>query len=426
MSQSILNYFNNVMQFDGNCVRFEAYSDKLDKKNVICVDFTKYSEVEKIATFFNELTEMKNEMKLHLVIPKVTNYKIRGILSIAEDTLFTDSNISEYVDYLFKSKEVPTLDKFNENLCEYFKSDKLKIRVFNKCFPHGIHERSKDKAELKGVDKVYLQKIGGAFDTALESICKTLKVEDALESVKSAVTEKHSSTLKTKADKSAFLTAANQLSPKFREYIELDKLKELTDEQKADKKKLKQEIDSSRAKDWFYELAQEYQHTNKLFSVIECGMEFEKLDKKAIQATYKTYLDSLAKFKELAETTVASNAEFVEFSKKVMDIGDAVFGEGKGVSVLNEAQANIKQLLNKKDTDAFMKGEQLSDETVEHLFDSTTEFSKIKAIQRLAPKTLPTNVKIALGIYISNEFYTAILREIANKHWQRRTIYVKF
>ena len=184
---------------------------------------------------------------------------------------------------------------------------------------------------------------------------------------------------------------------------------------------------STTISDWIQVCCSEIQLASRLREIIRNGLEYNNFGEEELKKRYDTYLNHMKEVRKLSEEKITSNKEYLEFATKIIEFGDSIFGKDKGISLLHEAEASPKSLLGKKDSKTFMEGGDLDDSVVENLFTSRSEFSLSKAIQKLVNyKSLPPNVKIALGIYISNEFVNEVEKLTANKSWSKRTIYVKF
>ena len=170
MAQTIINYYNSYVKFD-EAVKFEELDEKTKQKSVLKITFDTLKKIEEIDGMFKECGDtMKSDYKLNAVVPKITDYKLRGALSIAQQFNLDDSVISKFLNYSIKEKPVPTLESYRDAIFKYCLSDDVKVKVFNTIFPHGVHDSSKGKEEkdLKGVDHIYLQGIGECFDKLLE------------------------------------------------------------------------------------------------------------------------------------------------------------------------------------------------------------------------------------------------------------------
>ena len=423
MSQSILNYLNNVIDFPAN-FRFESYDEKKESSKIIKFAFDKFENVKQIADMFESCENVKPEFKLNTVFPNIKDYKIRGILSLSQQYQFDDSNIQDFLNYHVKVKSQPTLEEYSRNIISYLKDDKIKIKIFNSVFPHGIHAKSIGKDELKGVDKIYLQKIGSCFEQVLDQI---VKGKDSPTVNKSIIqTTIDAASRNVESGKKAF--KENALKIDIMRILETEKLPD-TPENKEKKKELSKELKSFKKEiqDWIQVCCSEIQLASRLREIIRNGLEYNNFGEEELKRRYDTYLNHMKEVRKLAEEKINSNKEYLEFATKIIEFGDSIFGKDKGISLLHEAEASPKSLLGKKDSKTFMEGGDLDDSVVENLFTSRSEFSLSKAIQKLVNyKSLPPNVKIALGIYISNEFVNEVEKLTANKSWSKRTIYVKF
>lgn len=428
MSQTVVNFFNNVMQFDKD-FKFELYKDDIDNKNVSIIDFSKFNKVAELDEAFEKIEDSTRlEYKLNAVLPTIMDYKLRGILSIAQQLNFTETNIDQFLEYSTKQKSLPTLESYKKLLFDFCLSDKMKIKLFNAVFPHGLHAASQSKTEndIKGVDRIYLQKIGYTFDKALEMICKGKDDNTVLEYVKTLVVDKHSSKL-TGTNKKQFLAAISKID--IANIMSVLQSDNQTDEEKEEKKSLIKSFKSYNVEiqEWISDIIQETAFTTRLLNVIESGIVFNKLDRKSLANYYKTYLEDVIKVRDLTKQKIENNSDIIAFSRLMINVMNSIFGNDKGIQILQEAKANVRSLLGKKDAKLYDSGEELSEESIEKLFEPRSEVSKVKTLNKiLSTKNLPYNVKVALSIYITNEFYESVEKEAYNKNWQKRTFYVKF
>ena len=423
-SRNIISYFNNVMKFDKD-YKFEEYDEKTSKNGTI-VDFNEFSMIPEMIKKFEECDEnIRPEFKLTTILPTILNYKLRGILDISQQFVFNDSNLGSFIEYDTKQKPIPTLEGYVDSIKSLCKSDKMKIRIFNLVFPHGIHEKSKLKSEkdLKGIDKIYLQKIGILFDKVLELICKGKDEKIVTDTIKQIIAEK----VCKGPSKNQFKSTISGIN--IENIIETIESTEETPEMKEKQKALQKTIKSYKeeVQQWILETVQEIRLAKKVFMVIYEGLEQNGLDKKSLMNYYKKYLDQLSMIQSLGNQSVKDNFEFVSFCRLVINTGNEVFGDNKGISLLIDSKANIKTLLSRENSKKFDNGEDLDDESVMKLFETKNETTRTKYLQRIIEsKSVPLNIKVALGIYITNQFYELVQKESSNKSWQRRTFYVKF
>lgn len=416
------------MKFDKD-YKFETYKDDLENKNVSVIEFDLFNKVNELDKQFESIEDgTRQDYKLNAILPTIMDYKLRGILSIAQQINFTEDNVSNFLEYSNKQKSVPTLENYRKSIMEYCVSDKLKIKVFNAVFPHGLHNASqnKDIKDIKGVDRIYLQKIGFTFDKVLDSICKGKDEQVIIEFVKTIVTDRYTSQLSSKSAKNQFIANTSKID--INEIIECLQHEE-TEEQKLHKKELIKTIKTynKEIQDWICDVSNETILSKKLIGVINDGLIYNQLDKKCLLGYYKSYIEMLQKAKTLINEKVVSNKDMIEFSRKAINVFNDIFGDGKGILCLQEIKANIRSLLSKKDVKLFDNGEELSEESINKLFEPRSELSKTKSLQKIInSKNLPSNVKTALAIHITNEFYETVEKESYNKNWQKRTFYVKF
>jgi len=429
-NQAILSYLNNVMNFEKD-FKFEEYDEKKckhengEEKNVSVVEFKNLGLISEMNSKFTDVDEsVRQEYKLREIIPTILNYKLRGILDISQQIGFSDANLDQFIEYQTKQKPIPTLESFTQMIKIFCTSDKMKIKLFNLIFPHGIHEKSMGKieSEIKGVDKIYVQKIGVHFESVLEAICKLKSESEIINLVKSLVAEQIGKTM-TIGNRKTFLATINGIN--LQETIRILEDESQKEEQKAMQKRIcgyKSEV-----KDWILQSKSEIGNAKRLQTIILQGLEQNGLEKKVLISYFKNYMESVQKIQSLASVKVENNADFVQFCRLVTNTGNSIFGDKKGFQILIDSKANIKQLLSHKDAKKFDEGEDLSEESIKNLFEQKKEVSRIKSIQKIInSKLIPQNLKIALGIYITNEFYEVIQKESYNKSWQRRTFYVKF
>lgn len=256
-------------------------------------------------------------------------------------------------------------------------------------------------------------------------ICKGKDDESVLQFVKNIVTDKYTSQLSSKSAKNQFIAASSKID--IEDIIDVLQNAE-TEEEKVHQKELIKTIKTYNKdiQDWIYDVVNETVLSKKLIGVITEGLVYNQLDKKSLLGYYKTYSEMLQRVRKLATEKVESNKDFIDFSKLVINTFNDLFGEGKGIQILQEIKANIRGLLNKKDVKIFDNGENLSEESIQKLFEPRSELMKTKSIQKIInSKYLPTNVKIALAIHITNEFYELVEKESNNKNWTKRTFYLK-
>ena len=434
-NQTIINYLNNVIKFDKD-FKFEEYNDKKCKneegkeKNISIIEFNKFSIIGDIEKKFNEIDKnVKPDFKLTQIIPNILNYKLRGILDISQQFTFDDSNIDQFIEYETKTKPIPTLEEYVNSIKSYVLSDKMKIKIFNCVFPHGIHQKSinKTEEEIKGVDKIYVQKIGVLFDKVLDLICKGKDEKTIMESIKVLVADKYKKTLSTLSARKQFDSTISSIN--IEEIMNITGITDPNQEQKEQQKKLIKDIRGYKeeVQKWISDVIIEIQYAKRLNIVITEGLTQNELERKSLLNYYKTYVDYLQRIQSLANQKVLNNNDFIQFSRLVINTGNSIFGDKKGLPILIDAKANIKSLLSHKDSKAFDEGSDLPEETIKNLFEAKKESSRIKSLTKIIDsKTIPQNTKIALGIYITNEFYETIEKEIYNKQWSRRTFYIKF
>ena len=428
MSQTVVNFFNNFIKFDKD-FKFELYSDKDITKNASIIDFSIFNKINELDEAFEKIdNSTRLEYKLNTVLPTIMNYKLRGILSIAQQINFTESNINQFLEYETKQKPTPTLESYKNLLFDYCLSDKMKIKIFNNVFPHGLHTASqaKDKKDIKGVDKIYLQKIGFVFDKVLDMICKGKDDTTVLEYVKTLITDKHASQLSGTAKKQ-FISTISKID--INETIDLLQIEEPTEEDKEKQKNLFKSFKqyNNEIQEWIPDVIDEILFTMRLLNIISEGLNYNKLDRKCLSSYYKQYIDNITKVRDLTKIKIENNADLIKFSKAMIDTMNLVFNNDKGVSILQDAKANVRSLLSKKDAKAFDNREELSAESIEKLFEPKNEISTVKTLIKIInTKNIPYNVKIALAIYITNEFYELIEKESYKKNWQKKTFYIKF
>lgn len=427
MSQAVFNYFNNFMSFDKD-YKFEQWTEKTPTKNVSIVEFNGFKKIEEMKKLFEECGDaIKPEFKLNTIFPNVLDYKLRGILSIAQQFNLTDENIEQFLEYGTKQKEQPSLEVFKKRLLDYFTDNKMKIKVFNSVFPHGVHEKSqgKVKEDIKGVDMIYLQKIGSSFEAVLDAICKGKSEQEVYMIVKQQVFNKIKETLPKGSSKSFGQTIS---SINVEEMIELERIQTPTDEQKERKKQIKKIIDGYKdeVKKWVSDVISELTLTQRLMAVINEGLTYTGLERKHLSGYHKKYLEIITQINEVKNHKIESNNDLIEFSKFIIDLGNNIFGTGKGQLLLQDAKANVKTLLSKKDAKAFDEDQEIPQESIDKLFEAKAEQSKTKAILKVVnANSIPQNVKVALGIYVTNMFFEEVQKVCYNKNWEKRTIYVK-
>ena len=428
MSQAVFNYLNNFMAFDKD-YKFEQWTEKTPSKNVSVIEFDGFKKIDEMNKLFEECGDaIKPEYKINTILPNVLDYKLRGILSIAQQFNLTDDNIEQFLEYNTKQKERPSLEVFKKRLLDYFADDKMKIKVFNTVFPHGVHEASqkKTKEEIKGVDKIYLQKIGSSFDVVLEAICKGVSEQDIYTLVKKTVFEKIKESL-PKGSAKTFGQTISQINVE--EMIELERVKEPSDAQKDRKKQIKKMVDGYKdeVKKWISETMSELSLTQRLMIVINEGFAYAGLDRKHLASYYKQYNEIMTKINSIKANKIESNKDLIEFSKYVINLGNSIFGQDKGQLLLQDAKANVKTLLSKKDSKAFDEDQEIPQESIDKLFETKSEQSKTKAILKVVNSTaIPQNIKIAIAIHVTNMFFEEVQKVCYNKNWEKRTIYVKF
>lgn len=145
MSQTTANFFNSFIKFDKD-FKFELYKDELKNKNVSVLEFDLLKKVEELDKKFEEINDgTRQEYKLNMILPSIMNYKLRGILSIAQQINFTEDNIDSFLEYSTKQKSPPTLQTYKKSIFDLCLSDKMKIKIFNTVFPHGLHNASQSK-----------------------------------------------------------------------------------------------------------------------------------------------------------------------------------------------------------------------------------------------------------------------------------------
>lgn len=427
MSQAVFNYFNNFMCFNKD-YKFEQWTEKTPTKNVSVVEFDGFKKIDEMKELFEKCDEtMTPEAKLNSIVPTVLDYKLRGILSIAQQFILKDENVEQFLEYGTKQKEQPSLEIFKKRLLDYFADDKMKIKVFNHVFPHGVHEASqkKTKEDIKGVDMIYLQKVGSSFEQALDAICKGKTEQEVYAAVKTHVFNKIKETLPKGSSKTFGQTIS---SINVEEMIELEHIQNPSEAQKERKKQIKKTVDGYKdeVKKWVSDVISELNLTQRLMSVINEGLTYSNLERKTLASYYRKYLDIMAQMNDVKNHTIESNKDLIEFSKFVIDLGNSIFGVGKGQLLLQDAKANIKTLLSKKDAKAFDEDQEIPQESIDKLFEAKSEQSKTKAILKVVNTTsIPQNVRVALGIYVTNMFFEEVQKVCFNKNWEKRTIYVK-
>lgn len=427
MSQAVFNYFNNFMCFNKD-YKFEQWTEKTPTKNVSVVEFDGFKKIDEMKELFEKCDEtMTPEAKLNSIVPTVLDYKLRGILSIAQQFILKDENVEQFLEYDTKQKEQPSLEIFKKRLLDYFADDKMKIKVFNHVFPHGVHEASqkKTKEDIKGVDMIYLQKVGSSFEQALDAICKGKTEQEVYAAVKTHVFNKIKETLPKGSSKSFGQTIS---SINVEEMIELEHIQNPSDAQKDRKKQIKKAVDGYKdeVKKWVSDVISELNLTQRLMSVINEGLTYSNLERKTLAGYYRKYLDIMTQMNDVKNHTIESNKDLIEFSKFVIDLGNSIFGAGKGQLLLQDAKANVKTLLSKKDAKAFDEDQEIPQESIDKLFEAKSEQSKTKAILKVVNTTsIPQNVRVALGIYVTNMFFEEVQKVCFNKNWEKRTIYVK-
>lgn len=427
MSQAVFNYFNNFMCFNKD-YKFEQWTEKTPTKNVSVVEFDGFKKIDEMKELFEKCDEtMTPEAKLNSIVPTVLDYKLRGILSIAQQFILKDDNVEHFLEYGTKQKEQPSLEIFKKRLLDYFADDKMKIKVFNHVFPHGVHEASqkKTKEDIKGVDMIYLQKVGSSFEQALDAICKGKTEQEVYAAVKTHVFNKIKETLPKGSSKTFGQTIS---SINVEEMIELEHIQNPSEAQKDRKKQIKKAVDGYKdeVKKWVSDVISELNLTQRLMSVINEGLTYSNLERKTLASYYRKYLDIMAQMNDVKTHTIESNKDLIEFSKFVIDLGNSIFGTGKGQLLLQDAKANVKTLLSKKDAKAFDEDQEIPQESIDKLFEAKSEQSKTKAILKVVNTTsIPQNVRVALGIYVTNMFFEEVQKVCYNKNWEKRTIYVK-
>lgn len=427
MSQAVFNYFNNFMCFNKD-YKFEQWTEKTPTKNVSVVEFDGFKKIDEMKELFEKCNEtMTPEAKLNSIVPTVLDYKLRGILSIAQQFILKDENVEQFLEYGTKQKEQPSLEIFKKRLFDYFADDKMKIKVFNHVFPHGVHEASqkKTKEDIKGVDMIYLQKVGSSFEQALDAICKGKNEQDVYAVVKTHVYNKIKETLPKGSGKTFGQTIS---SINVEEMIELEHIQNPSEAQKDRKKQIKKAVDGYKdeVKKWVSDVISELNLTQRLMSVINEGLAYSNLERKTLAGYHRKYSEIMAQMNDIKNHTIESNKDLIEFSKFIIDLGNSIFGTGKGQLLLQDAKANVKTLLSKKDAKAFDEDQEIPQESIDKLFEAKAEQSKTKAILKVVNATsIPQNVRVALGIYVTNMFFEEVQKVCYNKNWEKRTIYVK-
>lgn len=430
MSQSTLNYFNNVIDFDAE-LKFEKLKDDDKEKKLAIVKFEQYKKLAEINKQFEELDkDLSAEFKLNALMPKIMDYHVRGILSIASQIKLADENVGQFLEYETKEKPKASLELFDGNLKSYLKSDPLKIKIFNSVFPHGVHESVKDKDSPSGVDLIYLQKVGAYFLPVLKMMCEGEDLTAVNKMIKSTALDEVVASAKTQKKQLTKDAAVVNID----EYLRIDRLQGTTQQEKDEKAKMRIEIRalSKELQDWVAKCISEMNSAQRLWKVLSAGFDKEKetdksFGKDSVTKLYKKFDEFVKKASSLADEKVSSNADLIKYARKIIDFGDELIGKDKGIVLLTEAKANVKALLPKSIAKAFMEGKELDKEIVDKLFELKGDFSITKNLVKLANfKTMPMNMRIALGIYLSNEFYKEVCKATANKSWTKKTIYVDF
>lgn len=204
-TSTLINHLNAIYKLSKleQQLSFKAYATDVDKsKSRTVIGVVDVTHAPGIKQFTKAVTDLKalaknskklvkegedakhdedEEMKFNWSNVKqlIFNSSLRGFLDMADQQWISNNN--NFFDEAINSIGLPeqkqlTLDDFFKAVTGYFKDDdKFKLKVFNKTFPHGVHNPEK---EAKNVNIKYLQRLCRFHDELLPFIVEQLDADD--------------------------------------------------------------------------------------------------------------------------------------------------------------------------------------------------------------------------------------------------------
>ncbi len=282
-------------------------------KNII--DISKYTALDefrtKVETYISRLDKNEEKKKLTKagrwteIADSIFDFKLRGILSAIlcfgvkpkDDDVEIDIDI--FVDRLvsqlnFSERQDIGYEDYVKATKEFLMSNKIKTKLFNTIFPHGIHETSKinDKG-TSGINRIYLQHMSDYHELILDGLVHGKKEADIVKEVVTLYIKTHAKKNKKIVDFYNDYHPCDH-SKELDKYITSTKYVFDTDKTKNDESKkiikgLCKQV--SIVKSFCYVFAAGVSESNMTEDEIEeCYAKYQKALK-----TIKTYHDSLKK-----------------------------------------------------------------------------------------------------------------------------------
>ena len=180
-SNIVTNFYNDhykrLENRNGPQIKFKNCPKNEDGKLII--DLTKYEALTQLNADFDEKKDINNvyDLNLHACLNLCDKLDIdTNSRSKKDKDIYTNFLEEHIVPQLWTEKinEYNVNDYYNAVLSLFECTDRLKIKLFNNIFPHGIHNPEKEK---KGVNIVYLQHISKYHDFVLEKLIIDGKTE---------------------------------------------------------------------------------------------------------------------------------------------------------------------------------------------------------------------------------------------------------
>lgn len=465
-NKTLLHYLNSCY----NNFRFRDFKNVSEEKKsmfkVNMSEFTALKEFKRLVEEFDEdeaIRQRKNEKprkkeeKWNEITHAITDFKLRGILTIINDINISIKNedgtkdTKIFTNYILPQLHFNEPEPFNisilkDKIKNFLTSDKLKFKLYNAMFPHPQME-TKEGAKDTKLSCYYLQNMSNYHDAYLELLYSG----------------------KVKSADDLYNLAAENIAKESKKLINVDDLLTLSFDKEAAKKEAKLSEEEKK----YYKMARfEHAVADRYFKCYQLAIEQNLTTLKEAKANYDAYnkkldafaahadqidkvkIDKLEKFIKLFIDEFTALNEDLKYNNSIKnyiaDIGASdsliftqrfkqilmkvIKGENIKITYDNNAKTfscsinmttrktdkngeKIEQVVNRRITDHVIQEQR-------HTFENTRD--TLAKIGHMVRSGIDKNIRVALGIAIIDFIYNTTTRITEKSKLPKKTVYINF